>query len=75
MKNPFANLFKKKSKEQGNTPPVPQAADGKKKKEGFFDKFLKKRVDDINKNIIPFSIAKEKGNYFYKKKEDQLILL
>jgi len=44
MKNPFANLFKKKSKEQGNTPPVPQAADGKKKKEGFFDKFLKKRL-------------------------------
>ena len=44
MKNPFANLFKKKSKEQGNTSPVPQAADGKKKKEGFFDKFLKKRL-------------------------------
>ena len=44
MKNPFANLFKKKSKEQANTPPVPQATDGKKKKEGFFDKFLKKRL-------------------------------
>ena len=44
MKNPFANLFKKKTKEQGNTPPAPKVTDGKNKKEGFFDKFLKKRL-------------------------------
>ena len=42
MKNPFANLFKKKPKsDQGN--PVPQAQDTKKK-EGFFSKFFKNRL-------------------------------
>ncbi len=42
MKNPFANLFKKKPK--GNEgAPVPQAQD-KKKKEGFFSKFFKNRL-------------------------------
>ena len=42
MKNPFANLFKKKPKAGENTP-VPQAQD-KKKKEGFFSKFFKNRL-------------------------------
>ena len=42
MKNPFANLFKKKPKEDKNAP-VPQAQD-KKKKEGFFSRFFKNRL-------------------------------
>ena len=42
MKNPFANLFKKKPKGDEGTP-VPQAQD-KKKKEGFFSKFFKNRL-------------------------------
>ena len=42
MKNPFANLFKKKPKGDENTP-IPQSQD-KKKKEGFFSKFLKNRL-------------------------------
>ena len=43
MKNPFANLFKKKSKAPEGTPPVPKGGETKKK-EGFFDKFLKNRL-------------------------------
>ena len=42
MKNPFANLFKKKPKGDEGTP-VPKAQD-KKKKEGFFSKFFKNRL-------------------------------
>ena len=42
MKNPFANLFKKKPKEDENAP-VLQAQD-KKKKEGFFSRFFKNRL-------------------------------
>ena len=42
MKNPFANLFKKKSKESEQTP-VPKKED-KKKKEGFLGKFFKNRI-------------------------------
>ena len=38
MKNPFANLFKKKKKDETGTPPIPTG--DKPKKEGFFDKFL-----------------------------------
>ncbi len=42
MKNPFANLFKKKPKgDEGK--PVPQVQDTKKK-EGFFSKFFKNRL-------------------------------
>ena len=43
MKNPFANLFKKKSKAPEGDPPVPKGGETKKK-EGFFDKFLKNRL-------------------------------
>ena len=42
MKNPFANLFKKKSKE-GERTPVPKKEE-KKKKEGFLGKFFKNRI-------------------------------
>ena len=42
MKNPFANLFKKKSKE-GEQTPVPKKEE-KKKKEGFLCKFFKNRI-------------------------------
>ncbi len=42
MKNPFANLFKKKSKE-GEQTPVPKKEE-KKKKEGFLGKFFKNRI-------------------------------
>ena len=42
MKNPFANLLKKKPKGDEGTP-VPQAQDTKKK-EGFFSKFFKNRL-------------------------------
>ncbi len=42
MKNPFANLFKKKKKDETGTPPTPGG--DKPKKEGFFDKFLKNRL-------------------------------
>ena len=42
MKNPFANLFKKKPK-GGEGTPVPQAQDTKKK-EGFFSRFFKNRL-------------------------------
>ena len=42
MKNPFANLFKKKPKDDKGTP-VPTAQDTKKK-EGFFSKFFKNRL-------------------------------
>ena len=42
MKNPFANLFKKKPKSDQENP-VPQAQDTKKK-EGFFSKFFKNRL-------------------------------
>ena len=42
MKNPFANLFKKKPK-VGTESPVPKKED-KKKKEGFFSKFFKNRL-------------------------------
>ena len=41
MKNPFANLFKKKSKDQPDTP-VPKP--DKKRKKDFFSKFLKNRL-------------------------------
>ncbi len=43
MKNPFANLFKKKKKDDANVPPVPQGGESKKK-EGFFSKLLKNRL-------------------------------
>jgi len=43
MKNPFVNLFKKKPKGDENAP-IPQSQD-KKKKEGFFSKFFKKRLE------------------------------
>ncbi len=43
MKNPFANLFKKKKKDDANTPPVPQGGESKKK-EGFFSKLVKNRL-------------------------------
>ncbi len=43
MKNPFANLFKKKKKDDANAPPVPQGGESKKK-EGFFSKLLKNRL-------------------------------
>ncbi len=42
MKNPFANLFKKKKKDEADKPPTPTG--DKPKKEGFFDKFLKNRL-------------------------------
>ncbi|MDC0647490.1 pilus assembly protein PilM [Candidatus Pelagibacter sp.] len=42
MKNPFANLFKKKATGDENIP-IPQSQD-KKKKEGFFSKFFKNRL-------------------------------
>ena len=42
MKNPFANLFKKKSKE-GEQTAVPKKEE-KKKKEGFLGKFFKNRI-------------------------------
>ncbi len=43
MKNPFANLFKKKKKDDANAPTVPQGGESKKK-EGFFSKLLKNRL-------------------------------
>ena len=43
MKNPFANLFKKKKKDDANAPPLPQGGETKKK-EGFFSKLLKNRL-------------------------------
>ena len=43
MKNPFANLFKKKKKDDANAPPVLQGGESKKK-EGFFSKLLKNRL-------------------------------
>ena len=43
MKNPFANLFKKKSKDGTPDKPVPKP-DAGKKKEGFFSKLLKNRL-------------------------------
>ncbi len=43
MKNPFANLFKKKKKDDANPAPVPQGGESKKK-EGFFSKLLKNRL-------------------------------
>jgi len=43
MKNPFANLFKKKKKDDANAPPVPQGGESKKK-EGFFSKLVKNRL-------------------------------
>ena len=42
MKNPFANLFKKKKKDVSGKPPTPTG--DKPKKDGFFDKFLKNRL-------------------------------
>ena len=42
MKNPFANLFKKKKKDESGKPPTPTG--DKPKKDGFFDKFLKNRL-------------------------------
>ena len=41
MKNPFANLFKKKDKSEN---PVPTPDAGGKKKESFFKKFLQNRL-------------------------------
>ena len=41
MKNPFSNLFKKKSKE-GQVVAPPTSV--KKKKSGFLDRFLKNRI-------------------------------
>ena len=43
MKNPFANLFKKKANEEKSSPPVPKGDEGKKKV-GFFNKLLKNRL-------------------------------
>ena len=43
MKNPFANLFKKKTKDGAPDKPVPKP-DAGKKKEGFFSKLLKNRL-------------------------------
>ena len=43
MKNPFANLFKKKNKDGSTDKPVPKP-DAGKKKEGFFSKLLKNRL-------------------------------
>ena len=43
MKNPFANLFKKKSKDGAPDKPMPKP-DAGKKKEGFFSKLLKNRL-------------------------------
>ena len=43
MKNPFANLFKKKGNTQTGATPKPQSSE-KKKKSSFFDKFLKNRL-------------------------------
>ena len=43
MKNPFANLFKKKSKDGAPDKPVPKP-DAGKKKESFFSKLLKNRL-------------------------------
>ena len=43
MKNPFANLFKKKKKDDAKDPPVPQGGESKKK-EGFFSKLVKNRL-------------------------------
>ena len=43
MKNPFANLFKKKNKNEAASTPAPKAEAGKKK-EGFFSKLLKNRL-------------------------------
>ncbi len=43
MKNPFANLFKKKSKDGPPDKPVPKP-DAGKKKESFFSKLLKNRL-------------------------------
>ena len=49
MKNPFANLFKKKPKSDA---PVPKPESGNKK-ESFFSKFLKKfAVKAIDKKKI-----------------------
>ena len=42
MKNPFANLFKKQKKDEQGKSLTPKA--NNVKKEGFFDKFLKKRL-------------------------------
>tara|TARA_B100001063_G_scaffold214056_1_gene214017 strand:+ start:4603 stop:6321 length:1719 start_codon:yes stop_codon:yes gene_type:complete len=43
MKNPFANLFKKKGNTQTGATSKPQSSE-KKKKSSFFDKFLKNRL-------------------------------
>ena len=43
MKNPFSNLFKKKELKSGEANPAPKTKE-KKKKSGFFDKFLKNRL-------------------------------
>ena len=43
MKNPFANLFKKKNKNEAASTPAPKPEVGKKK-EGFFSKLLKNRL-------------------------------
>ena len=43
MKNPFSNLFKKKDIKSGEANPAPKMKE-KKKKSGFFDKFLKNRL-------------------------------
>ncbi|MDA9751586.1 pilus assembly protein PilM [bacterium] len=43
MKNPFSNLFKKKDLKSGEANPAPKTKE-KKKKSGFFDKFLKNRL-------------------------------
>ena len=43
MKNPFANLFKKKNKNEAESTPKPKPDSGKKK-EGFFSKLLKNRL-------------------------------
>ena len=54
MKNPFANLFKKKKKDDANAPPVPQGGESKKK-EGFFSKLLKNR---LGKQSIRFELRR-----------------
>ena len=48
MKNPFANLFKKKKKDEVDKQPTPTG--DKPKKEGFFDfvKIVEKKFKDKN---------------------------
>ena len=46
MKNPFANLFKKKDSGTENAPATPEAPNNSKK-ENFLTKLLKKKIREI----------------------------